>query len=450
MAAKVERLAFSVNEAAESAGCGPYELLSRAVELGIQVYTYLPEGSMAVTVDRRYVQGELPFGLITESILRWQQMFSYPCIIGFLLDTTDCLNIVQQRRSGRTFFEWGVVIAGKEAPVKVHASDNEGLFLICMPPPSANPDAHSGEGWEEDFKLSEPVLNPPWAMGPQPYYLIPQLCFGAYPAGLEVRPDYSQLRIPRPREVALHPDHLFLLKEGMEQLGLQSLPSARIQRNAASARVGTAEVAETLGARIASAEIQGEEGGTAVLASQPERAYEKTGLSRDIHFAEIELKDYWPYWLRGFIQAATREWTSWRKADGVTQTKEDRERFKLALLRLNNDHAGRLLEVAEAVSCVTMLSPLWARHWGAKEERPHSPSTPVTAELLEMIAAAEAIKDYLDQTGQTPSKKEIRAWLERQWYHSFSAGQLKIATDLLYDVPKKSNKKGLKKAVKKQ
>lgn len=443
MVVKVERLAFSVDEAAELAGCGPYELISLAVEKDVEIFTYLPDDSLAVRVDRRFVQGEPVYWLITQSDLRWQWMPSFPCIVGFLLDDTDCLRIVQQRKASRTFFDWGVVVAGKEVPVKVLAADKE-AFLVCLPPPSADPDAFSGEGAAPDYQLAEPVLpeiDDSLPEGQRPFSYLPQYCFGAYPAGVEVKPDYDQLRIPRPRPVTLVPEHLFLLKEGMEKLGLLSNLSSSAEGNLMSTQSLSGEAAEPSVGGLKGKETM------AAPAAASELLNALATLPRDIQYSEIEIKAYWPYWLKGFIQVATKEWANWRKEDGVTQNKEDRERFKMALLRLNNDHKGRSMEVKEAATCVTMLSPLWARHWEGKEERPNSPATPVTEELLEMIAAAEAINEY---AGKKLLKKHIKMWLERALYHRFSKNKLKVAVDLLYDAPKRPVIKKPNKGVKKQ
>lgn len=446
MVVNVERLAFSVTEAAESAGCGPYEIISLAIEKGVQIFTYLPSDSMAVRVDRMFVQGEPVYWPITPSLLRWQWMPSFPCIIGFLLDDIDCRHIVQQRKASRTFFDWGVVIAGKEAPVKVLAADKAAI-LICSPRPSTDPDAYSGEGIADDLKLPEPILpeiDEALPESQRPFSYLPQYCFGAYPAGLEVKPDYEQLRLPRPKPLTLVPEHLFLLKEGMEQLGLLTVSSNDVR--AGLALGGGAEGGA--GLRFEEGLTGGE--AVAVPTTIADAPGGHTGLPRNVQFSGIEVQDYWPYWLKGFIKVASKEWEKWRKDDGVTQTSEDRDSFELALLRLNNDHKGRILEVAEARSCVTMLSPLWARHWGGKEDRPNSPATPVTEELLEMIATAEAIKEFNENSCKKLLRKDIKAWLERALYHSFSQNQLKIAVDLLFDIPKKSGKNKTKKAIKKQ
>lgn len=441
MVAKVERLAFSVNEAADLAGCGPYELLSCAVEKGVQVYTYLPEGNMAVAVDRRFVQGELLLGFITESILRWQLNSSYPCIIGFLLDATDCLSIVQQRRSSRTFFDWGVVIAGKESPVKVQASDNEKLWLVCAPPPSTDPDAYNGEAEDADFKPSEFMQDGPWAMGPHPFNSMPQLCFGAYPAGLKVTPDYAQLRIPRPREVVLHPDNLFLLKEGMEQFGLLPPPLGRSQRNAASVTAGTVKAEEAPSAGIPSGELHDGEKAIAVPASPVEATEEKTGLSRNVQFSEIVLKDYWPYWLKEFFKIASQEWVNWRKDQGVLCTDDDRDRIGNALLSRNRNHKGRTITSDEPKECVTLITPFWARHWERKELRDMSSPSPVATELQEMIAVAERIHAFsAERTGRL-TKTQVMKWLQTGKFHQFSKTKSDLVASLLIDSPKGGAKK---------
>lgn len=443
MVTKVERLAFPVHEAASRAGCDVYSLLSLAVKNGVQIFTFLPDSTWAVSIDRRYVAGELLTGMISASILLWSRATSVPCISGFLLDQADCEQIVLQSRSSRTFFEWGVVIAGKESPVTVRSSDDH-LWSLCLPSPSEETDASAGDAMNGDFKLPDLLPDGPWSMGPHPAYMIPQLAFAAYPTGLQVVPDQAELRFPRPAAIVLHPDRLFLLRDGMDQLGLLSVSSDRSQE-------GRNLVAETEREEEAlSHGMLTGQAGVISTASSKDEPNGRAGLPRDVQFPGIDVQDYWPYWLKGFIKVASKEWEKWRKDVEAVQTSEDRKRFERALLRLNNDHNGRTLEVSEARSCVTMLSPLWARHWGGKEDRPNSPATPVTGELLEMIAAAEAIKEFNENSGKKLLRKDIKAWLERALYHSFSQTQLKIAADLLYDAPKKSGKNKAKKTIKKQ
>lgn len=351
MVTKVERLAYPVHEAASRAGCDVYSLLSLAVANGVQIFTFLPDSTWAVSIDRRYVAGELLTGMISASILMWSRPTSVPCISGFLLDPADCEQIVLQSRSSRTFFEWGVVIAGKESPVTVRSSDDH-LWSVCLPPPSDETDASAGDALNGDFKLSDLLLESPWSMGPHPAYMIPQLAFAAYPTGLQVVPDQAERRFPRPAAIVLHPDRLFLLRAGMEQLGLLSVSSDRSQE-------GRTLVAETDREEEALSHgmLTGQE--AAILTrSIKEEPGSLAGLPRDVQFSGIEVQDYWPYWLKGFIKVASKEWEKWHKDDEVVQTGEDRRRFEQALLRLNNDHNGRTLEVSEARSCVTMLSPL--------------------------------------------------------------------------------------------
>lgn len=443
MVAKVERLAFSVNEAADLAGCGPYELLSRAVEKGVQVYTYLPEGNMAVTVDRRYVQGEPLYVSITESTLRWELNSSYPCIIGFLLDATDCLSIVQQRRSSRTFFDWGVVIAGKESPVKVQASDNEKLWLICAPPPSTDPDAYNGEAVEADFKTSEFMQNGPWAMGPHPFNSMPQLCFGAYPAGLKVTPDYAQLRIPRPREVVLHPDNLFLLKEAMEQLGLLKSQGGRLAPEGAS-RVAQ-ESAEYPASPVSATSV--EEPLDMGVGRVGEAADNRpTGVPAElvatVQFADFQVQDHWPFWLKELFRIASHEWVKWRKDQAALCTDDDRDRISRAILRCNREHMGRKLTPKEAEKCVTLTMPFWARHWEPTELRELSPASPVAPELQEMIEAAGKVQAFSKERAGRLTKTQVKEWLQDGSLHQFSKTQSDLVASLLLDFPKGGKNRG--------
>lgn len=446
MIAQVEPIVFTVEEAAKLAHCDAYSLLSQAVDKGVQIYTYLPENSMAVSVDRRYVRGEEMRWSTNKNSTGLAFPMSVPCMTGLRLDDSDCREIVRQKKFSRTFFEWGVVITGKDLPIETHASAS--LFSICIPTRTEDATVATDTATDWDLGPTEPLI-PPFH-GPLRPYEVPQRCFGVYPADLGELQEFEPEWMPRPRDVVLHPKNLFLLKEGMDLLGLLPASMGRSQRNAAAASVGAVAADEVTGLETPLCEFKDGEEAIVVPASSVETTDEKIVLSRNVQFSEIDIKDYWPYWLKGFIQVASREWAGWRKADGVTQTKEDREKFAQALLRFNHDHKGRELEPVEAKRCVTMLSPQWAWHWGSKEERPLSPPSPVSAELLEMIASAEAIKVFSDQTGKRVTKKKIGELLREGRLHNFSARQAKIVIDLLYDAPKKPVKNEAEKKNKKQ
>lgn len=434
MIAQVEPIVFTVEEAAKLAHCDAYSLLSLAVDKGVHIYTYLPENSLVVSLDRRYVRGEGKWD-ISENSPGLSFPTSVPCMTGLRLDDSDCLEIVRQKKFSRAYFEWGVLITGKDLPVESHASDTN-LIGICSPP--------RGDEWTKTTgtPLWDEIAPFPGQVQP---YESPQRYFGAYPS--EIRETLSSLAgwMPRPREVVLHPDNLFLLKEGLEQLGLMDAKGSGQAVEDALRKASEPNVCADSLASASVAELSGRHGVEGAEEGQADRVADSAAEEVVIaQLSDIQIQDYWSFWLKELIEVARQRWSNRGKDHGVLGDEERMEIAKDILLR-NRDHEGRKLKLDELSECVTLITPVWARHWKSPNLREMTSHSPVTDELQKMIEVAERIQEFkVERTGRL-TKVRVVDWLQTGKGLLFSGKKSDLVARLLLDFPKKINKAATKK-----
>lgn len=433
MVAKVEPIIFTVEEVAKLAHCDAYSLLSLAVDKGVQIYTYLPGDNIAVSVDRRYVRGDGMRLYISENGAGLAFPMPVPCMTGLRLDESDCREIVRQKKFSRTFFEWGVVITGKDLPIEVHASDR--LFSICIPTPTE--DLVVATDTTDDWDLEAEPLFPPFN-GPLRPYEVPQRCFGAYPTDLKELQELEPGWMPRPREVVLNPSNLFLLKDGLGQLGIMNAKGGGQTVVDAFWESSEPKVCADSLAPASVADLSGGHGVEGAEESLADRVADSAAEEIVIaQLADIQIQDYWSFWLTELIKVACQRWSSRGKDHGVLG---DEERMEIAkdILSRNRDHEGRKLKLDELTECVTLITPVWARHWKSQNLRDMTPLSPVTAELQKMIAVAERIQEFKVKRMGRLTKVRVVDWLQTGEGLLFSKKKSDLVARLLLDLPKKN------------